>query len=159
MTGTTYSKAKLAAAGPKSKADKFWMTLNWIRKSKSGNRWLKLVLCHLQTLFWQVLYLTQHGDLHGQDKDEKEREQLEKVRPQITTLYAWQDFLIACDKPISDLLPIHDECVQLHCCKLETLIGFVTPVKRAVTSTAQQYLSDTNHTLLDFLTPAQPPPC
>ena len=45
---------------------------------QSGNRWLKLILHHLSTHLWQ-LWLACNGDLHGWDKEEKERKCLQKL--------------------------------------------------------------------------------
>jgi hypothetical protein len=107
------------------------------------------------TLVWQV-WLTANDDLHGRDSDEKERKRLEKPRPRITALCAKQDSLLASDKQIF-ALPIHD-CMLPRSRKLKTWVRLVTPTVNRALADAEQRLRDTNHTMTDFLAPAQPDP-
>jgi hypothetical protein len=73
-------------------------------EKQSGDRWLKRILHHLWTSLWQV-WLLRNDDLHGRDKEEKERKRLDKLTPRIHVIYALKDRLLACDKPILDLPP------------------------------------------------------
>jgi hypothetical protein len=113
-------------------------------EKQSGDRWLKRILNHLWTSLWQV-WLLRNDDLHGRDKEEKERKRIDKLTPRIHAIYALKDRLLACDKPILDL-PIHDR-LQLHSRELSTWLALITPtVKRAVAD-ADKYLQETNHTI------------
>ena len=103
------------------------------------------------------LWLARNNDQHGGEKDENERKRLEKLQPQVLTLYSKVDLLLAYDKPIFEL-PIQEQ-VKLHRQKLETWAQLVTPssIKRALADAAQ-YLLNTNHTITAFLAPARPDP-
>ena len=109
---------------------------------------------HLWTHLWQ-LWLARNDDLHGREKDEKERKRLKKLQP--LALYSRVDLLLACDKPTIFELPIQER-LKLYSRELEAWVRLVTPtVKRALTDAAQ-YLRDANHTITAFLTPARPNP-
>jgi hypothetical protein len=126
------------------------------QEKQPGDRWLKLVLHHLWTLVWQV-WLARNDDLHGRrNKDEKERKRLEKLCPRVLALYAKQDLLLASDKPIFEL-PIQER-MKLHSRELETWVLLVTPTVKRALADAEQYLGDTNYTILNFLAPARPDP-
>ena len=51
------------------------------QEKQSGNRWLKTILNHVWTQLWQLWLVRNNDDLHGRDKDEKERKRLEKILP------------------------------------------------------------------------------
>ena len=65
-------------------------------EKQSSERWLKIILHHPWTHLWQLY-------LHGKEKDEQERKQLEKLHPRIIALYSKVDVLLACNKPIFEL--------------------------------------------------------
>ena len=102
------------------------------------------------------LWLARNDDLHGKEKDEQERKQLEKLYPWVITLYSKVDLLLACDKPIFEL-PIL-EWMTLHSWEIETWVRLVTPTVKRALADAAQYLRDTNYNITDFLTPARPDP-
>ena len=64
-------------------------------------------------------------DLHGREKDEKERKRLEKLQPFVYDLYSIVDLLLACNKPIFKLLM--EEWMELHSRKLDTWVQLITP--------------------------------
>ena len=95
-----------------------------------------------------------NDDLHDQEKDEKERKQLEKLQPRVLTLYSNVDLFLACNKPIFELP--NQERLKVHSRELEIWVRLVTPptVKRALADAAQ-YLHNTNYTITALLTPAR----
>jgi hypothetical protein len=122
---------------------------------QTGDQWLKHTLHHIWTMLWQV-WLERNEDLHGREKDEREKKRLEKIRPRIIALYNTHDSLLANDKQIFEL-PLLDR-LQHSSGELETWVRLVTPtVKRAVAD-ANQHRRDTNHTITTFLPPARPDP-
>ena len=61
-------------------------------------------------------------DLHGREKDKKERNRLKKLQPRsILTLYSKVDLLPAYDKPPIFKLPIQER-LKLHGRELETWV-------------------------------------
>ena len=58
-------------------------------EKQSSDRWLKLILDHLWPYLWQ-LWLARNDDLHGQEKDEKDRKRLllKLQRPRVLALYS-----------------------------------------------------------------------
>ena len=95
---------------------------------------------------------SQHDDLHGREKDEKERKELEKLHLKVLLLYSKVNLLLDCAKPIFEL-PIQER-LKLHSRELETWVRLVTPTIKRALADAAQYLRDTNHTITAFLTPA-----
>jgi hypothetical protein len=122
---------------------------------QTGDRWLKHVLHRIWTSIWRV-WLIRNDDLHGRDKDKQERKRIAKLRPHVLALYSKQDLLLACDKPIFEL-PIRER-MKLHSRELSTWIALVTPTVKRAAADADQYLRDTNHSIIDFLAAARPDP-
>ena len=80
-----------------------------------------------------------------------------KIHPRITALYSKVDLLLACNKPIFELLPILEQ-MKLYSRELETWVRLVTPTFKRALADAAQHLRDTNYNITDFLTPARPDP-
>ena len=110
------SLLKLAMLLSQAKAPSIVLLVGSCGKKKS-DRLLKLILHHLCLdpghLLQELWLARKNDDLHGCEKDEKERKRLEKLQPRVLTLYPKVVLLLACcDKPIFEL-PIQERFLKL----------------------------------------------
>jgi hypothetical protein len=123
-------------------------------KKQSGEIWLKRILNCMWTNLWQV-WLIRNDDLHGRDRQQREKKCIEKLTPRIVALYDKADTVLAADKDIF-AIPI-DTQLTFPSGELKAWITLATPtIKRAIND-ANEHHRRTNHTITQHLT-ARPDP-
>jgi hypothetical protein len=112
---------------------------------QSGTKWLKRVLNCIWTSLWQV-WLLRNDDLHGRDRQQREKKRMEKLTPKIEApLYAKADLLLAIDREIF-AIPINTR-LTFPSGELSTWIKLVTPTVRQAITDAKGFLRRANHTI------------
>jgi hypothetical protein len=121
---------------------------------QSGEQWMKRVLNCIWTSLWQV-WLIRNDDLHGRDRQERERKRIEKLKPKIEALYEKAELLLAADKDIF-AIPIQTR-LTFPSGELSTWVKLVTPTVRRAISDANEFIRINNTTILPHLVPRPDP--
>jgi hypothetical protein len=104
---------------------------------QSGEQWLKRVLNCMWTSLWQV-WLIHNDDLHGRDRQQRERKRIKKLTPRIVNLYKKADILLVADKDIF-AIPLTTR-LTFPSGELSTWIKLITPTVKRVITGANKFL-------------------
>jgi hypothetical protein len=115
---------------------------------QSGEIWLKRVLNCTWTTIWKA-WLIRNDDLHGRDRQQREKKRIEKLTPRIRALYAKADTLLAADRDIFSI-PLATR-LTFPSGELKTWINLVTPTVRRAINDANEHLRCTNQTITQCL--------
>jgi hypothetical protein len=103
---------------------------------------------HIDILMASI-WLIRNDDLHGRDRQQREKKRIKKLTPKVVALYAKADTLLAADKDIFEI-PIQT-CLTFPSGELSTWIKLVTPTVYRAIANANAFLHLTNNTITPHL--------